>query len=219
MKKIAVLALVLVLCLAAVGIGYAKWTDSLTITGKVTTGYLGVQFVDASGTWVYKDVDMGTMVIQKGWGQADPQGIPEGEDWVLYASGQVTLSKDGKTADVVWDNLFPTCQPVCADVVWRYTGTIPGVVDNTTFTWDGDSQVANLLVSSTMVRCTKTEAGWVIGTDAVVKGTQLEPGDYVYAEACFQVPEESQYMDLSATGTFTINVSQWADCPTTTVGE
>ena len=219
MKKIAVLALVLVLCLAAVGIGYAKWTDSLTINGTVTTAEFGVQFVDASGTWVYKDVDMGTMVIQRGWGQTDPQGIPELEDWVLYASGQVEISQDLKTADVVWWNLFPTCEPICADVVWQYYGTIPGVVDNTTFTWDGDEEVADLLVSYQMVRCTKTDTGWDISDIAVGKDTQLEPGDYVYAEACFQLEEESQYIGLDASGTFTINVSQWADCPTPTVEE
>lgn len=38
MKKIGLLGMVLVLCLAAVGIGYAHWTKDLYVDGTVTTG-------------------------------------------------------------------------------------------------------------------------------------------------------------------------------------
>lgn len=43
-NKIAVLALVLVLCLASLGATYAYWSDSLTIDGTVNTGSVAVQF-------------------------------------------------------------------------------------------------------------------------------------------------------------------------------
>ena len=210
MKKIAVLALVLVLCLAAVGIGYAKWTQSLTITGTADTADFGVRFVDTSGTWVY-DVDGGIWIT-------DNETDSHGGDLVAYGSAVIDPN-DETTATVVWDNLFPTCEPICADVVWEYYGTIPGVVDNMTFTWDGAKEFENPGVFSySMYKCTLVDGAWVDYGDAVVVGTQLELGDYVHAEACFQVPEESQYIHKSATGTFTIKVSQWADCPTTTVG-
>jgi hypothetical protein len=38
MKKVVLLGMVLVLCLAAVGIGYAHWTKTLYVDGVVTTG-------------------------------------------------------------------------------------------------------------------------------------------------------------------------------------
>ena len=70
-----VLALVLVLCLAALSAGYAKWSDTLYIDGTVDTGWLAVQFSDCKsndpyagandpreiGTWTFDDIhDPGT---------------------------------------------------------------------------------------------------------------------------------------------------------------
>lgn len=37
MVALVVILLVLVLCLAAIGISYSKWTDSITMEGTVTT--------------------------------------------------------------------------------------------------------------------------------------------------------------------------------------
>jgi len=42
--KIGVLALVLVLCLATLGIGFAGWTEQITIDGTVDTGEVAVEF-------------------------------------------------------------------------------------------------------------------------------------------------------------------------------
>jgi hypothetical protein len=43
MKKVTLIALALVLCLGAIGIGYAKWFDELTISGIVETGTLDAE--------------------------------------------------------------------------------------------------------------------------------------------------------------------------------
>jgi predicted ribosomally synthesized peptide with SipW-like signal peptide len=55
MKKIGLLLLALVIALGALGVGYAKWTDTVTINGTVNTGtlILGVKDIgtnDAKGT-------------------------------------------------------------------------------------------------------------------------------------------------------------------------
>jgi len=44
MKKVLLLSMVLVLCLAAAGIGYAHWTKTLYVDGTVTTGTFGVEW-------------------------------------------------------------------------------------------------------------------------------------------------------------------------------
>lgn len=46
MKKIAVLSLILVLCLAIISVGYAKWSDTLIINGEVSTAELSVGMRD-----------------------------------------------------------------------------------------------------------------------------------------------------------------------------
>ena len=44
MKKIGLLLLALVLALGTLGVGYAMWSDTLTITGNVNTGEVWVEF-------------------------------------------------------------------------------------------------------------------------------------------------------------------------------
>jgi len=71
MKKVTLLSLVLVLCLASVGIGYAYWSDKLFVDGTVSTG--NVELVWGTPTWecdddkdassVVADVDGKTLVI------------------------------------------------------------------------------------------------------------------------------------------------------------
>jgi predicted ribosomally synthesized peptide with SipW-like signal peptide len=66
MKKIAILALSLVLALGVLGIGYAKWSDTVTINGTVNTGTVKVGVLDVGTT------DMGTTV--------DPRVVPQNVD-------------------------------------------------------------------------------------------------------------------------------------------
>jgi hypothetical protein len=55
MKKILMLALVAVIALSALGVGYAMWSDTLYINGTVSTGNLDVQL---SGPFVIEDEDL-----------------------------------------------------------------------------------------------------------------------------------------------------------------
>jgi hypothetical protein len=47
MKKVALLSMVLVLLLAAVGVGYAKWSKDITIDGYIQTGEVAIGICDA----------------------------------------------------------------------------------------------------------------------------------------------------------------------------
>lgn len=49
-KKIGLLSLTLVLTLGAIGIGLAKWSDTVTIEGTVNTGTVCLDFVPNSFT-------------------------------------------------------------------------------------------------------------------------------------------------------------------------
>ena len=49
MKKVTILGMVLVLCLAVVGIGYAHWTKDLFIQGTVETGTLDAVWGEIGG--------------------------------------------------------------------------------------------------------------------------------------------------------------------------
>jgi len=77
MKKIGLLAMTLVLALGALGIGYAKWSDTVTITGTVATGSVVVGIRDVSDNGA--DNDPGPTPFH-----ADPRVVPHDPGELFY---------------------------------------------------------------------------------------------------------------------------------------
>ncbi len=78
MKNIKYLALVLIITLGLFGVGYAYWTDAVTINGTVETGELNVIISDA-----------GVHVPNQ------------------YVEGSAVIDEDGKNVTVAISNLYP----------------------------------------------------------------------------------------------------------------
>lgn len=238
MKKITLLAMVLVLCLAAIGVGYAKWTDTIHLEGTVDTGDVSLEIVRTSGTWVYKCPPHDIQVVHA-W---DDECVVVCENATEIASAEVVcVSADNKTATLVWDNIFPLgeCEAFCIDLLLHYTGSIPGRIAEINFTLDegSDPLVVDLYHGATMARCDpdgflidqwggliypppnklsawetlhSPEIGEVVFVDI---GTQLHYCDYIYAVVALQVPQDNDYMNLSGSATLDIVVEQWAEVP------
>lgn len=66
MKKIGLLVLALVLALGTIGVGYAKWTDTVTINGTVNTGNVKIGIVDMGVVDTGADPQCGVGVNSEG---------------------------------------------------------------------------------------------------------------------------------------------------------
>jgi len=130
MKKFGLICLALVLALGALGIGYAAWTDTVTIDGSVATGDVDVNVVEVSSTFVYKILTAtggtpGEMVVHHVWGSTDPSP-PEGTvdvDYILVASAVAVITAEDEV-DVTMTNLFPSAD-FKVDFLLHYDGSIP----------------------------------------------------------------------------------------------
>jgi len=58
MRRISILIVTLVLVLGSLSIGVAKWFDTITVEGTVTTGSIDLVVTGYSGTWVYNIYDI-----------------------------------------------------------------------------------------------------------------------------------------------------------------
>jgi hypothetical protein len=122
MKKIGLLCMALVLALGMLGVGYAMWKDEVTIEGTVNTGTVEIEIVELSETYVYKNVTSRDMVMSP---------VPlVGADLELIASAtsEDTSTPTEKKVTMTFTNIFPTCQPISADVMLHYNGTVPAHV-------------------------------------------------------------------------------------------
>ncbi len=103
MKKVGVVFLALLVGLGLAAATYAYWSDSLSISGTVSTGNLDVQFADSSAS--------------------------DNED--AYDVASVTCEiLDEKTAKITVDNAYPGYEATCSFDV-ENTGTIPAKIKDT----------------------------------------------------------------------------------------
>jgi len=96
MKKIGLLSLALVLALGTLGVGYASWTDQITIDGSVSTGSVCLCITE-SGVGAPFSADA------CGSGHLDANGL--GSDCgppIVFGDGQPAELKDVACTDVTW---------------------------------------------------------------------------------------------------------------------
>ena len=241
MKKIGLLSLALVLALGALGVGYAAWTDTITIEGTVNTGSVGGSIEWVSGTWVYKVVGMepDEMVVQHDRGSFKFRPpAPDGGELIAYAEvlfWAEPLGGGPETVTVKFDNLFPVIdQPLwydfVVDILWHYDGSVPAKVNSIgDFVLNPDpgtnpELLDDLRCAMSMYRC--TEDGMPLDKDGNVlpledlrfadfiePGDQLHYCDYVMILIGVDVPQDNTLMDLSGSFTFDLDVVQWNEYP------
>jgi len=221
-KKILFIAMALVVALGGLGIGYARWTDQVTISGNVNTGSLSLQLSQYSGDEVYKDPATGTLVYAH-WFVNGTGGIetkqynkivpgtyqPPFTGLILVAYASATLNPGFKSITVDYHNLFP----------------IPGVGwynDGCFFT---DFRICNLGTVPVILDVTMTTTGTIGNLPAgsiileqcgggAIDGVQLEGGECIgcaLLKIC--IPDDNAYQSLSGTITVTIDGVQWNEAP------
>jgi len=112
MKKLGMISMVLVLCLAVIGAGYAKWTSSVHIDGIVETGNVEIGIVDIGVD------DLGPNYLQGGEIFPDPS-MPEQEGTADPQAGQITVhgidyyfhNTEGKNVGSI-ESINPTTTPL-----------------------------------------------------------------------------------------------------------
>jgi hypothetical protein len=107
MKKVALLSMVLVLLLAAVGVGYAKWSKDLRIDGYIETGEVAVGFC---------------------WAECEEWPEAEGKD---VGQCEVFYEEGGTVLEIVMMNTYP-CYGVDVEYDINNLGTIPVKVESIT---------------------------------------------------------------------------------------
>lgn len=197
MRKVGLLILALVIALGALGVGYAKWSDTVAINGSINSGTLCMTWATAA------NFDPCSTTFH-----ADPKYAPAGVDfWDKdVACTTVTLSPDGKTATVVVTNAYPGYYN---DIEMEYIncGTIPIKISSFNITpvdfvrdptpdWtvaDGDGQI------------------WIDWTTTGV-GFQFHPGEKGTSSFKMLVSQDAA-QDATYTFTITIVGAQWNEVP------
>ena len=201
MKKIGLLCLALVLALGTLGVAYAMWWDEVTIEGTVNTGSVEISIEDVSATYVYKNTTSGEIVMS---------GVPlVGNDLMYVASAtaeDVSVAGGPKKVQMTFDNIFPTMEPIAADVLLHYTGSVPAHV--VLLEDDVDPSIAPYLVQTWWMLNATEE--W---EETEIDGIQLHYCDLVYLWVHLD-PELLQDAGKDAQGisgnfTKTVIVHQW----------
>ena len=232
MKKISMIMLALVVALGGLGVGYAMWSDTITISGSVNTGTLDLVVKEYSSTYVWKLDDHGIAVI------SNDDSMPAGAyDWdgplvngdtptpVAYAEavqgdGDANVeAEDDIHVTIV--NAFPLEDAnddpiqIKADFLLHYEGSIPVRVQLAELNCNPDlSPFLNIMFYESDVNGGKAGPA-IIPADLV--GVQWHNCQYILVEIYFDsaLMQAADWegvdgaMGLSGDITGTIKVVQW----------
>ena len=229
MKKIGLLCLALVFALGALGIGYAAWTDTLTVEGTVNTGDVDINVVGYSGTFVYKDPGGGqlpdgneTIVLHEMFHPGTPVEAPDPPtaDGFLVGSAYAKMHADD-VVEVVFDDIFP-CVEFTADFILHYEGSIPAKFN---FAWiDGSDWLKDLWDAGDAW----AEAHWwnvpqglcpicdgTLGEPVIDEGDgiQLHYCDHILVELTIKLPQDETLMNKQGGFSAMLQVVQWNKWP------
>jgi predicted ribosomally synthesized peptide with SipW-like signal peptide len=234
MKKTGIIMLALVVALGALGVGYAMWSDTVTVNGTVTTGSVDIDIESVSHTYVYKcikaygEYSVADIIFSPTPMPLNPVIEDPGpqENELLYVASAVTSAvlandpaydEDAEVATIVFDNIFPTTTAnISGDVVLHYVGSIPAHVKLTNISYtaiDGVDLTPYLNV----------EWFWDDSDDdpdlgyvkvASPEALQLHYCDRVMVVINFDLEQIDEHMNCSGTFTGTVMVHQWNEEPT-----
>jgi predicted ribosomally synthesized peptide with SipW-like signal peptide len=220
MRKLILIALALVLAMGALGVGYASWTDKVTVGGPVTTGSVCAKWTTVTS----QDGPTGPPPWVVGVGNGDPNldvtaitDNPNG--WPTYT---VLYKTDKNVASTVITGMFTNTVTITVnnayplymndmEVEFTNCGTIPVTLESIVIT-----PLNFTLADQPWADATHPSNGgqiWVRVANGI--GTQLEPGDIKAASVKFVV-QQSAAQNAGAVGgppayqfTITWKVIQW----------
>ena len=200
----------LVLALGTLGVGYAMWSDTVTISGDVNTGSVDIEINNASYDEVYKNLDTGALKYHHVVVLPGNPKPPRLDPLIYLLVGYTDATRvDENTLTISYNNIFPIPGQGwqgkgywLTDLTLHNNGTVP------------------VKLKETMVVTGNIPLDWIItGTDSIVpvpglplEGYQLEPCESI---SCFigiifpDQPPDNVGMGLSGTITLTLDGVQW----------
>jgi hypothetical protein len=221
----------LVLAMGTLGIGYAAWTDTITIDGTVNTGSVDIVIKEVSSTFVYKveneqpaepgdPVDEMVIVHQRKnmrggggltWSVVNVPAIPA--DGILIASAVATSPGDDEITITI-DNAFPLPDgELRADFLLHYDGTIPVKVQVSDLGFTDTDGDANDLAEDVVIKYYEwDEATQTQGAEIPLwaAGEQLHQCRYILVVVSCDLSEQDD-LDMGQSGVIDgkIEVIQW----------
>jgi len=195
-NKLGIIFMGLIIIAACLGVGYAVWSDSITIYGTINTGNVSWEIIDYSGTWVYKDMITDECVVSE---------VPlSNTDLLLVAYAEAKPGIEDNDIHIVFDNLFPFIL-FKTDIVIRYTGTIPGKISDIDYSYTSTNNWIEQLITSGDIYVTIRD---IDGND-VELGYQLHKNDEIRVEHWINISQKQELMNLSGNFNARFEVIQW----------
>lgn len=227
-KKIGTLFMVSILALAGVGISYAGWNETLSVTGTVQSADVSFDITEYSGTWVYKMPNHGREIVSSYYTDMDNTHTPPTDFVELVASSWAEPGGEDCDVKFTFGNLYPLVE-FKAD--FKFTiGSIPVHLTTDPFAsieWTEGSDFIQELIDhpdgyvtieildeddNVIWPIPETATTSVIENDDIIQLHQWET--YQWVLKIFIPQDNNKFMNEYAEAEMTMDISQWnwEDC-------
>jgi len=202
MKKIGIICLVLVMALGALGVGYATWSQTLTITEEVNTGKFCVGIRDAGtdddGPALTETGGVLYPIDEPADGTLDPGYLKNvaaahSTDGVLKCEHETVEFFEDVTETIV--NAYPSYSCTIT-LEFANCGTVPAIVESVTPTMVSDADgLFDYVEITSWVIYDDLGNEWGSGTgltalEAALQGYQLDPCDVMSVDITKHIIQE-----------------------------
>jgi len=200
-NKIGIIFLGLIIALAGLGGGYAAFSDTITVYGTISTGSVSWEVIDYSGTWVYKDLITDECVVSD-------MPLSNG-NLLLVAYAEAMPGIEDYDVHVAFENLLP-CIWFKADILIRYTGTIPGKICGIDYSYTSANNWIEQLITNGDIYVNISN----INGNEIELGYQLHENDEIRVEYLIHIPQQQDLMNVSGSFRARFDVMQWNEYTT-----
>jgi len=206
MKKFGLLCLALVLALGVLGVGYAMWTDTVTISGTVSTNTVTIGFTEFTCQEMYEELPWGSGIFHPG--EVEGKEVASCTcDMNTRVEDQATGLAGYKVGTVTVSNGYP-CYWCFVTFVVKNLGTTPVIIQewqpvdpSGALTWDGVDTMRDA-----------TGAAILKFRTVNLVGDQLHQGEENKAEIDVHI-EQPAAMDATYYFDIVITAVQWNESP------
>jgi len=194
--RLGIIFIASIIAITSIGYGLTFWNDTITIFGTINTGNVSWKVTDYSGTFVYENLSTEECIV------SNTELFDD--NLLLVSYSKAIHCNDDYDVSILFENLFP-CIQFKSDITVKYTGSIPGIIQNISFDFNSTNNWLEKLIENGDVYTNVKD----LSGNNISLGHLLHKNDRIKINFYIHIPYKQDLMNVSGILSAKLVVLQW----------